>query len=152
MVSCHHSPRRGSFVAFGSNMEQPESWKHLPAGFGDRVRIRSVTETEAAGIAGRNGIVWGITTVSVSGVQVVGTLTGDAALNVFFEESNEGVWLAPELVEFVNHDPGAVIRLDGVPKQWTRDASGNWVESSRTLAFKEWPARLRGMFRRLVRR
>ena len=45
-------------------MEEPASWSHLPARFGDRVRIRPAAETEAAGIGGRGGVVYGITTIS----------------------------------------------------------------------------------------
>jgi hypothetical protein len=105
-------------------MEEPASWNHLPARFGDHVRIRPAAETEAAGIAGRGGLVYGITTMSVTGVEVVGSPTEDVALNVVIDESNESVWLAPSLVEFVDHDAGTTITLDGVPKKWTRDTSG----------------------------
>jgi hypothetical protein len=133
-------------------MEGPESWRHLPAGFGDRVRIRPAPETEAAAIAGRSGIVYGITTVSVTGVEVIGTATDDVALNVVVDESNQSVWLAPGLVEFLGHDPGAAVTLQGVPKKWTRDTSGNWVESSRPLPAKEWSSWLRGMLRKWARR
>jgi len=133
-------------------MKEPESWKHLPAGFDDRVRIRRTAETEAAGLAGRSGIVHGVTTVSVTGIAVVGKPKEDTAINVFFDESREGVWFAPELVEFVDHNPGTTITISGVAKRWTRDATGDWVESSRAIPLAEWPARLRSILRRLFGR
>ena len=133
-------------------MEEPASWRHLPARFGDRVRVRPAAETEAAGIAGRAGVVYGITTISVTGVEVVGSPTEDVALNVVIDESNESVWLAAALVEFVDHNAGTTITLDGVPKKWTRDTSGDWMESSRPVPAKERFSWLRGMFRRWARR
>jgi hypothetical protein len=62
------------------------------------------------------------------------------------------VWVAPDLVELVDHDPGATMTLAGVPKQWVRDASGEWIESSRALPLREWPAWVRRKVRALVRR
>jgi hypothetical protein len=131
-----------------SKMKEPESWERLPARFGDRVRIRLHAETATAGIAGRLGLVSGITTVSVTGVEVVGSPTEDIALNVEIERTGECVWLAPALVEFIDHNPGATITLDGVPKRWTRDGSGHWIASSRSLPPKEWFKWLTGMFRK----
>lgn len=133
-------------------MKEPDNWKRLPAGFGDRVRVRRAPETVAAGLAGRSGIVHGITTVSVTGVTVIGEPEEDTAINVFFEESSEGVWLASPLVELVDHDPGATITLVGVPKRWTRNADGGWAESSRTIPPAEWPARIRSIVRNLLGR
>ena len=67
------------------------------------MRIRTAHETEEAGIAGRRGVIYGTTTVSVTGVEVVGSPTEDVALNVAMDESEETVWLAPNLVEFIDH-------------------------------------------------
>ena len=53
--------------------------------FGDTVRLLSTPETEAVGVAGQVGKVYGETTPSASGVKVVGELVGDYALNVHFE-------------------------------------------------------------------
>lgn len=63
-------------------INEPENWKHLPAHLGDRVKIRTAAETEAAGIAGRSGVVHGTTTVSVAGVEIIGSPTDDVALNI----------------------------------------------------------------------
>ena len=96
----------------------------------DNVRLRPTPETEALGVAGRVGQIYGETTPSSTGVVVIGQLVGDYALNVHFEGRTDTLWFAPELLEFVDHAAGTEIRLDGVPKTWTRSASGEWVEAS----------------------
>jgi hypothetical protein len=98
--------------------------------FGDNVRVRSTPETEELGVAGQVGQVYGETTPSVTGVAVIGLLTGDYALNVFFEGREDTLWFAPELLEFVDHAAGTEIRLGSVAKEWTRSVSGEWVETS----------------------
>ena len=133
-------------------VDEPEIWKQSAAQFGDRVKIRTVAETEKAGIAGRSGVVYGATTVSVTGVEVIGSTAEDVALNVSIDESEETVWIAPYLVEFTDHNVGATITLDGVAKRWARDASGNWIVSQRPIPPKEWVQWLKGMLRKLMRR
>jgi len=96
--------------------------------FGDRVRIRTSPETESKGVAGLIGQVYGQTTPSVTGVEAIGELTEDYAVNVFFKDRNESFWFAPMLVEFVDHAPGTEIRLDGIAKKWTRTEAGDWRE------------------------
>ena len=66
--------------------------------FGDQVGIRETEETEAAGVAGLHGMVYGETAPSATGVEVIGSTTEDYALNVHFEERGEALWFAPELV------------------------------------------------------
>ena len=97
--------------------------------FGDNVRVRSTPETESAGLAGLRGQVYGCTTPSQTGVEVVGELKNDYAVNVFFAASDEAYWLAPELLEFVDHAAGTEISLAGVAKKWVRTESGEWLES-----------------------
>src|SRR5207247_998028 len=80
-ASAHSWAAAGERWPLGSMMQEPAHWKDLPAAFGDRVRIRAAAETLAAGMAGRTGVVFGITTVSVSGVELVGTPTEDTACN-----------------------------------------------------------------------
>jgi hypothetical protein len=97
--------------------------------FGDNVRMRSTPETEALGVAGRIGQVWGQTTPSVTGVAVVGRLDSDYAINVHFEGRAEILWFTPELLEFVDHATGTEIRIGRV--SFTRDAGGNWLKAPR---------------------
>ena len=102
--------------------------------FGDNVRVLHTEETEAAGVAGLEGQVYGETTPSVTNVEVIGRLESDFALNVHFEERDLSLWFAPELLEFVDHAPGTEITLEGVPKRWTRSADGEWIEESTSEA------------------
>ena len=83
----------------------------MPLSFGDNVRVRATPATENVGVAGRAGNIHGVTTPSVTGVEVVGGLAGDQAFNVFFDELNKGFWFAPELLEFVDHGPAGRSRL-----------------------------------------
>jgi hypothetical protein len=99
-------------------------------GFGDNVRVRPTPETKALGVAGQVGQVYGETTPSITGVVVVGQPVGDCALNVHFDGRTDTLWFAPELLELVDHAAGTEIRLEGVPKTWTRCSSGEWIESS----------------------
>jgi hypothetical protein len=96
--------------------------------FGDNVRIRSTPETESRGIEGLRGQIFGETTPSVTGVEAIGTLRTDYAINVYFADRKDSVWLSPDLVEFIDHAPGSEIALQGVPKKWVRTTSGEWVE------------------------
>jgi len=92
--------------------------------FCDNVRVRTTPETAAAGLAGLNGQVYGETTPSVTGVEVIGEVDRDYAVNVFFTARNEGFWFAPQLLEFVDHGPGTVIEIAG--KKAVRSATGEW--------------------------
>ncbi len=98
--------------------------------FGDNVRIRAAPETEANGLARSVGKVFGWTTPSETGVDVIGALTSDYAVNVYFEERQESFWFAPELVEFIDHAPGTEVSIDGAQKKWVRTGQGEWVEES----------------------
>ncbi len=112
--------------------------EQLSISFGDNVRIRATKETEVAGVAGLEGQVYGETTPSVTGVQVIGSPSNDYAINVHFEERDEAFWFAPELVEFLDHAPGTEIRLEGVEKRWTRSEDGGWQEESLAEERKPW--------------
>ena len=103
--------------------------RNAPISFGDTVRVRSVPLTEELGLAHLVGKVFGFTTPSVTGVEVIGSIEGDSAVNVFFDARKVGFWFAPNLLEFVDHGQGAEIRLRGVPKKWVRASTGEWVES-----------------------
>lgn len=97
--------------------------------FGDNVRVRATSLTEGLGLAGLVGQVYGETTPSVTSVEVIGDVGEDYALNVVFDDQKESFWFVPALLELVDHAPGTEITLEGVPKKWTRTASGEWAES-----------------------
>jgi hypothetical protein len=106
---------------------QPES---SLIGFGDRVQVRSTSETLARGLAKRVGRVYGQTTPSVTGEETLGEPKEDYAVNVFFEELGEGFWFAEDLLEFVDHAPGTDVKIDGLQGRLTRNADGGWEERS----------------------
>jgi hypothetical protein len=98
------------------------------AGFADRVRIMASEETERRNLAGLEGVVYGWTTPSSTGVDVIGDRGEDYAVNVHFEERHESFWFAEHLVELIDHNPGIVVTLDGVDREWVRGPDGEWEE------------------------
>ena len=83
--------------------------------FGDNVRVLSAPATVERGLAGLVGQVYGQTTPSLTKVEVVGETKEDYAVNVYFKEKDEAVWLSEQLLELVDHAPGTEIQLKGVP-------------------------------------
>ena len=94
--------------------------------FGDNVRVATTPLTTALGLAGLNGAVYGETTPSVTGVEVVGEATDDYAINVQLDGRDESLWFAPELLEFVDHAPGTEIVIGN--RRLIRSESGEWIE------------------------
>ena len=107
--------------------------------FGDNVKVLDAPETRESGVAGCAGQVYGLTTPSVTSVEVIGTLSADLAVNVHFADTNRSLWFSAELLELVDHAPGTEIRLDGVPKKWTRQSDGSWLEEpAAATASRPW--------------
>lgn len=127
-----------------SNCCWQESMTEQPISFGDNVRVRDTAATRAAGVANLTGSVFGETTPSVTGVEVIGEVTHDYAINVHFEQRGESLWFAPDQLEFMDHGAGAEITLKGVDKKWTRTESGEWEESPQGLSVKSFWERLAG--------
>jgi hypothetical protein len=97
--------------------------------FGDTVRVVSNDLTRSLGLADLIGTVFGQTVPSISGVtDVIGASDEDYAVNVFFDERNEGFWFAENLIRLVDHGAGMELRLDGQDKKWIRTATGEWKE------------------------
>lgn len=70
---------------------------------------------------------------------MIGELTSDYAINVFFDDRNESFWFAPALVEFIDHGAGTEVTIAGVAKKWIRTATGDWrEESTETKTTKPW--------------
>jgi len=97
---------------------------------GDNVRIRESPDTQSKGVAGLTGQVYGQTTPSQTGVEVIGEGNSDYAINVFFKDRNESFWFAPALVEFIDHGAGTEVTIAGAAKKWIRTESGEWREES----------------------
>ncbi len=108
-----------------ADIDDSVMFEHMTS-FADRVRIKRTEETERLGLAGREGQVFGYTTPSVTDVAVVGILSDDYAVNVHFDELDEGFWFADHLVEQIDHGPGTVISLEGQDAEWVRLPNGEW--------------------------
>ena len=93
---------------------------------GDNVRVRTTEVTKRHGAAGMRGQVYGETTPSATGVDVIGDSTTDYAVNVFFDELDKGYWFAPNLLEFLDHAPGTEIVIGN--HRWVRADDGEWIE------------------------
>ena len=96
--------------------------------YGDNVRIRRTPETERLGIAEAIGNVYGETTPSETGVEVIGELLSDYAHQVYFESLKKSYWFAPEMLEFVNHAPGTEVHVHGTAFKSVRQRDGTWKD------------------------
>lgn len=120
------------------------------SGFGDRVRVRESPETLAAGIALLEGEVYGFTTPSTTGVQAIGGAPDDYALSISLASTDVTVWLRPDLVEFLDHNPGVEVVVGG--KRLIRQADGSWLEEPMVAPTHDDISELEsGSFDRLVR-
>ena len=99
-----------------------------PVDFGDRVRILMTDATRTSGHAGLVGQCYGITTPSLTGVQVVGLAGEDRALNVYFDDGGDA-WFAPEVVELVDHGAGTEVTIGDT--RLVRDEHGDWQRPAR---------------------
>ena len=94
--------------------------------FGDYVSIEDTPLTREKGFADERGVVHGCPTPSQTGVSLIGTSTQDKALNVHFKHRDASFWFAPELVRFIDHNPGLTMTLG--KKELVRRSDGGWDE------------------------
>jgi hypothetical protein len=94
--------------------------------FGDNVRVATTPLTTALGLSGLTGAVYGETTASVTGVEVVVEVADDYAIAVQLDGRDGSIWFAPELLEFVDHAPGTEIVIGN--RRLIRSESGEWIE------------------------
>lgn len=105
--------------------------------FGDNVRVRSEPEMVKLGLAGLRGSVYGMTTPSKTGIEVIGSPQADYAVNVHLDDLGKTFWMAPELLEFIDHAPSLEVTIAG--KKMVRAANGEWREQSLTAPWwKFW--------------
>jgi len=84
------------------------------------------------------GSVFGETTPSITGNEVIGDSEENHAIHVFFDDTKRGFWFVPELLEVIDHASGAEIRLKGVPTAtWIRSPTGGW-EKIDAVDVKPW--------------
>ena len=94
--------------------------------FGDNVRVVSTPLTISLGLVGLTGAVYGETTPSVTGVEVIGQTDEDYAIAVQLEGGDESIWFAAGLLEFIDHAPGTEVVIGNT--RIVRSVSGEWVE------------------------
>jgi len=111
---------------------------HDAPGFGDTVRIRHTTETVQAGIAGHEGTVYGFTTPSVTGVETVGALADDFALNVHVEALNAAFWLDPSNIELVSRPDTLALTVGNKRIVLTRTEDGCQEEIEDIVPSRPW--------------
>jgi hypothetical protein len=92
----------------------------------DTVRVRKTNLTTKGELAGLVGVVYGETTPSSTGVDVIGDANDDYAICVHFEDIDRDLWFEADLLEFVDHGAGQTVDIAG--KQWVRGADGEWIE------------------------
>jgi hypothetical protein len=107
-----------------SNSSQ-QSEGELSISIGDTVRVVSSSDAPKE-LSGRVGQVYGQTSPSATGIKVIGKMVSDTAYNVQFPEIKGIFWLAPKLLEFVDHAPDTQISIG--KKSFIRNASGEWEE------------------------
>jgi len=91
---------------------------------GARLRVTDTDETRRGGWAGLTGDCWGVTTPSITEVEVIGG-PADQAFHVHFDSDTiADAWFHPDLVEYVDHAPGAEITIGG--DRWLREPTGEW--------------------------
>lgn len=97
--------------------------------FGDTVRIDETEWTRGSGHAGLIGVCFGVTTPSVTSVDVVGDTSDDVALNVHFESDPElDAWFAPDLVVLVDRAAGSVATVG--ERSFVKTEQGDWLPAS----------------------
>ncbi len=114
----------------GSNISKAWMMADQSISFGDHVRVRSTPLTEVRGLAGLDGNVHGETTPSVTGVEVIGELKSDYAINVFLMTLERGIGSRQNYSSFLILQLATTITINGVSKIWTRTSQGDWKEES----------------------
>jgi len=94
-----------ALVNDGKPIQFRKKMAESPLQFGGRVRVRKTPLTVAAGVADRVGIIFGQTTPSQTGVDVLGEATDDFAVNVSFEDPKKTLWFGEQLLELVEAPP-----------------------------------------------
>lgn len=94
----------------------------------DSAKVRSTPLTAAAGYADAEGTIYGVTTVSVTGVEVVGQPEDDTAINVDFGGRMPAAWFQPSLIE-VTGRPATTISVGSA--KLARTEGGDWREVRR---------------------
>jgi hypothetical protein len=109
--------------------------------FGDNVSVVDAPPTRQSGHANLVGVCYGMTTPSVTDVEVIGDAVDDVALNVHFEnDAVPDAWFAPQLVTLVDHAVGSHATVGD--RSFVKTADGAWVPTQsngrRRVARRSW--------------
>lgn len=66
------------------------------------------------------------TTPSSTNPTIIGTALKHYAVSVFFEDTREQHWSPEHLVELIDHNPGATMRIGDM--EYVRNPDGSWAE------------------------
>lgn len=87
--------------------------------------------TTGLGLAGRIGTVYGHTTPSLAYTSdIVGASAKDVAVGLWLEgaDTDDVVWIAAELVEFVDHEGATQLTIGG--HRLKRAPDGTWIDDA----------------------
>jgi hypothetical protein len=106
--------------------------------FGNTVKIKSSPETEKSDTAEKIGEIYGETTPSVTGVDVIGNLKRDYAVNVYFKDTKTSLWFDEDLLEVINSGEDSIMTLGD--KSFIKTKSGDWIphKTNRSVSTKKW--------------
>ena len=79
--------------------------------FANKLKLKESPETLNLGLAGRIGVIYGETTPSIMGIEVIGDQKIDYALNVCFR-TKEMYWFSKDLLETIDNSVRSEITLD----------------------------------------
>ncbi len=85
----------------------------VPLAFGDNVRVKETADMLHEGIAGLEAVVHGFTTPSVTGMEPIGALQDDFALNVYVTSLQKDYWLDPSNIELISRPETMEIKVAG---------------------------------------
>jgi len=92
---------------------------------GDHVKVADRAPTRELGIANASGIVFGLTTPSSTGIAITGAQVDDFGVNVWIPTQQKAMWLGEELLSFVSHGAGGVMKWGDVT--FVRTGAGRWI-------------------------
>ena len=100
---------------------------------------KATPETIVVGVAGLEGDLFGWTTPSETGVEVVGGAPDDVAVFVDVDRRPGEFWIRPDLIVLVDENIGGEIRLGS--RTFVKQPDREWVERPRRGLLGRWRRR-----------
>ena len=84
---------------------------------------------------------------------MIGEVGAGVAINVHFDDLNEGAWFAPDLIEPVDGEPRTVPWMTVGGVRYVRDADGQWaLADDESVSASRPAARLAQRLRQIISR